>query len=634
MNITIFEDSYDVENPHYIALNTALRRIKEGRSKSLIEKIRNASSSKEVSEHKKKLPSVMFSGEFREPIISKGKKSYRNDSSLTKHSHVIVLDFDHVENPTELKEKIFEESFVYAAWVSPSGQGVKALVVIEHPDLHRDYFDSLKEKFPDIDPSGRNEARLCFESYDPDILIKEDGQFNAYTDLPKPVKKEKRLEKAIDWKVEKVNIPLNMIKYCADGEKHDTLLRASHLMGGYITGNHIDEDKAIFLLEQEISRRDIDSLPLARKTIRDGIEEGKKKPLHKLRQIEKTHFLELNKLYYSLNDSDEELMELYHKGLVKGYHVGFDGFKDRYTVLLGSTTYIYAAPYSGKSIFLFEVLINLSLYYGLKHAIFSSEMGSHAHIFAELCQMYAQKDFFKGKGNQMSEPELYRAKKFIRDHFYIVDPADSVIGVEDFYGLVSAIEREYNIKIHTTTIDPWNEINHKIGNTSRDLYLEDKLGYVRRISRANNWHNFIVTHIQKPMPIIKDKQPLIIDGVKYYYPPTMHDVAGGEAWARKGMSMIGVWRPPPNEDRSAFGEIGTYEKNESVIFFHKIKPKGVGSTGKCTLFLDFKRHRYYEMNSHGDPVYSHRINESKEEPSMTYVEETKTIEAGDIDEQF
>ena len=84
MKVTIFQDVFkkNKEHAHVIQLATALKRIKEGKSQSLIEAIRNGSK-----DFKKKLPVVLFSGEFEA----------RNDEALTKHSQFIVLDFDHID---------------------------------------------------------------------------------------------------------------------------------------------------------------------------------------------------------------------------------------------------------------------------------------------------------------------------------------------------------------------------------------------------------------------------------------------------------------------------------------------------------------------------------------------------------
>ena len=84
MKVTIFQDVFkkDKEHAHVIQIATALKRIKEGKSQTIIEAVRNGSK-----DFKKKLPVVLFSGEFEA----------RNDEALTKHSQFIVLDFDHID---------------------------------------------------------------------------------------------------------------------------------------------------------------------------------------------------------------------------------------------------------------------------------------------------------------------------------------------------------------------------------------------------------------------------------------------------------------------------------------------------------------------------------------------------------
>ena len=88
----------------------ALNRIKDGKSKDIIDNIRNGDK-----ESKKKLPVVCFSGEFTE----------RNDEALFEHSGFIVLDFDHIDVSSS-KQVLATDSYVYSTWVSPSGDGLKA----------------------------------------------------------------------------------------------------------------------------------------------------------------------------------------------------------------------------------------------------------------------------------------------------------------------------------------------------------------------------------------------------------------------------------------------------------------------------------------------------------------------------
>ena len=165
--ITIFKDTYETKNPQYIQIKTALDRIAQGKSKERIDKIRNG-------EKKEKLflPCVLFSGEFTK----------RTDESLFEHSGFVVLDFDHVD-VEKTKNTLALDEYVYSCWTSPSGNGVKALVEITNTERHEDHFNALTKYFEEryaleLDQTGRNLSRMCYESYDPEIVIK--GEYDRF----------------------------------------------------------------------------------------------------------------------------------------------------------------------------------------------------------------------------------------------------------------------------------------------------------------------------------------------------------------------------------------------------------------------------------------------------------------------
>jgi len=145
-------------------IDECLQRIKSGASKGKVEKIRNTKDKEEKQKIKKTLPSICFSGEFG---------PNRKDEELINHSGYIVLDFDDILDTETLKHDLIARDYVAASWVSPSGTGVKALVKIADPSKHREHFQALNDIFKNADKSGINVARVCYESYDPDIFIKE-----------------------------------------------------------------------------------------------------------------------------------------------------------------------------------------------------------------------------------------------------------------------------------------------------------------------------------------------------------------------------------------------------------------------------------------------------------------------------
>ena len=129
MKATIFKNIFD-KTPHIIGVEVLLERIRTGKSREQIEKIRGAIDKEHANKLKCYLPSVCYSGEFTE----------RTDVGLKKHNGLICLDFDEVPNPGEHKIELAKNQHVYACWISPSGKGVKALVKIAQPKKHRAHF--------------------------------------------------------------------------------------------------------------------------------------------------------------------------------------------------------------------------------------------------------------------------------------------------------------------------------------------------------------------------------------------------------------------------------------------------------------------------------------------------------------
>ena len=84
--ITIFKNIFSKE-PNYISVESALKRIQQGKSKTTVEEIRKTIDKEKANKIKLNLPSICFSGKFG---------SDRTDAQLLKHSGFIVLDFDNI----------------------------------------------------------------------------------------------------------------------------------------------------------------------------------------------------------------------------------------------------------------------------------------------------------------------------------------------------------------------------------------------------------------------------------------------------------------------------------------------------------------------------------------------------------
>ena len=171
-NVTVFKDLYSLNNPKYIDIDYVLQKIEEESCKDLVESIRQEKDKSSRNILKKKLPCVLFSGEF----------SSRADNALVKHSGFICLDFDGFENDEVLifsKDYLTRDKYTYSVFTSPSGDGLKVIVKIpEDPENHRAFFNGLKEYYdsPYFDESCVNESRICYMSSDRDIFLNKDSE--------------------------------------------------------------------------------------------------------------------------------------------------------------------------------------------------------------------------------------------------------------------------------------------------------------------------------------------------------------------------------------------------------------------------------------------------------------------------
>lgn len=115
------------------------------------------------------LPAVAYNGTFRE----------LNGAGLIEYSCVTALDFDYIATPDEmmhLRNKLIRTPCVLSVFVTPSGNGLKALVLHDNTDPagHGDLYEQLLNKFyvADRNDAGcKDLARRNYLSYDPYIWI-------------------------------------------------------------------------------------------------------------------------------------------------------------------------------------------------------------------------------------------------------------------------------------------------------------------------------------------------------------------------------------------------------------------------------------------------------------------------------
>jgi len=172
MEVTIFKNIRETSTPFIRSVQFVFDRIKNGNSKLLVENVRTAISKEESNALKSDLPSICFSGTFKN----------RSKNGVIKHSGLICLDFDKYESEDLMnadRAKFIEDKFTFACFVSPSGNGLKLVVKIPTEiENHKLYFEALEKHFnnENFDSAVSDISRVCYESFDPEIYVNNDSE--------------------------------------------------------------------------------------------------------------------------------------------------------------------------------------------------------------------------------------------------------------------------------------------------------------------------------------------------------------------------------------------------------------------------------------------------------------------------
>jgi hypothetical protein len=211
-----------------------LMDIKRGKYKNIIEKCRHCTSKDDYDSYKNlkiRLPIVTFCGTFE-----KGRKL----ENLANYNKLMILDIDNInfENVNSIKEILQNDKYIYCVWLSPSGNGLKALVKVDSDPLeHKASFASLKQYFLsnydiELDNSGSDITRLCFVSWDEDLFINESS--TIYTDK---LHQDVRVQK--DGKTKSTSSSLSKNAFATEGLNKNEHRRMIRLIIKYLRRKEI-----------------------------------------------------------------------------------------------------------------------------------------------------------------------------------------------------------------------------------------------------------------------------------------------------------------------------------------------------------------------------------------------------------
>lgn len=438
---------------------------------------------------KQDLPVVLFSGKFE----------YRADDGLIEHNSLVILDFDDIAVDV-LKPQIGSDKYTLACWISPSGNGLKVLVKISNTEHHRDHYRAILSYFEseykvEVDSTSINESRACYESWDEFLVINEDAEvFSGMVSV-----REERVKLAVvaptkGTDYNKVAILASMIRRAPEGAKHQELIKAAYLAGGYITAGRVDEQEVYEILIKEITAKDPTDIDHAKNTILDGIEAGKSIPPSEIVNKENSARREMlvmdnNYSFLSDDNNDFQWIEDYANGKIKiGLDTGND-LLDKYFRYKSEFLIINGHSNVGKTTMALYLMVNASVRHGWKWIVYSSENRTAA-IKLRILEFIVDK-----KINMMTYEERTAGFRWVTEHF-------TVIGNEDVYSfrdLIVFAEKLMHLKgkQHGLFIDPYNSLKIQMvpgNNISTHEYHYEAASELLTFAKRNDMAVWLNTH--------------------------------------------------------------------------------------------------------------------------------------------
>ena len=275
-----------------------------------------------------------------------------------------------------------------------------------------------------------------------------------------------------------------------------------------------------------------------------------------------------------INQSDivGGVMDFWRNGAEPPLNLGMGNLNEFYGVRMGSCTDITGYPYSGKTLFLKEVITNINVKHRLKQMIFMPDDGTTIEILTNLIHKITGKTFDKRFNNYITENEVYKRLTMILHDFAFVESSQRISPIELW---IKSVE----LGCKTCSVDSWNYLKHDEGTK----YLANTLSERNMIAERENVHFFTIIHPRNPNANDYDKDGKL-------KPPNQFNLMGGSEWNNNGKTIISVHK----------------ESKESInydIYINKIKPKNVGKTGMCTMQFDIPSQRFYNLQSDNSKNY-------------------------------
>lgn len=267
----------------------------------------------------------------------------------------------------------------------------------------------------------------------------------------------------------------------------------------------------------------------------------------------------------TVDDLADDIWRLKREGLKPGCGISINSFNELLTFEPGYLTVVTGIPNHGKSEFLDQIMVDLSVMHNWRFGIFSPENYPIQLHFSKIAAKLLGESF-----NSVEDYQVVQAMDYYRDNFVHIVPKEDN-SVESIVEHATQLVKRYGI--NGLVIDAWNKLEHDY-SSNETVYISKQLDVIINFAQKYGVHIFVVAH---PTKMQRDKQ------TGAYMVPTIYDMAGSAHFYNKSHNGISVYRH--------FHEDGT---STPEVFVQKVKFKHWGRQGSLMLQYDISSGRFYK----------------------------------------
>lgn len=288
---------------------------------------------------------------------------------------------------------------------------------------------------------------------------------------------------------------------------------------------------------------------------------------------------------YSVNETWSDIEDIYMNGLPDGAKTGDVNLDSHIGFMPGELTIVTGIPGHGKSIYLDQISIGLSINSGWKFGICSPESYPLAFYFTRLIKRIIGKKFSR---YNITLSQLQKMKTWLSERYFMIMPSQ---GYQLDEILSKARQLVLRKGINCLIIDPWNRLEKNIpAGMGESNYIVLCLTKMIEFAQKSGVHVFLVAH---PTKMQKEK-----DGINFIV-PNLYNISGSANFF--------------NVPQNGFTVFRNYQTQKTEVHIQKVKWEHLGKIGQIEYCYNVENARFDDVLS---PDYTNWM-ETKIEPPPT-----------------